>query len=66
MRSEKFVLDWRKKQRAKQAVRLCVEDGLDKVARAYTPNTFERKCDLTSQHVYDAYAGDGKSVYAVA
>jgi type I restriction enzyme R subunit len=34
--------------------------------RAYTPELFEEKATAIFQHVYDAYYGAGKSIYASA
>jgi type I restriction enzyme R subunit len=66
LKAEKLVLDWRKKQQARQAVRLCIEQELDQLPTAYTPEIFERKCDRAFQHVYEAYAGEGHSIYTSA
>lgn len=66
LKAEKLVLDWRKKQQARQAVRLCIEQELDQLPKAYTSEIFERKCDRAFQHVYEAYAGEGRSIYASA
>jgi hypothetical protein len=34
--------------------------------RVFTPELYQQKCDLVYQHVYDSYAGEGKSVYGAA
>ncbi|HEX7407970.1 MAG TPA: type I restriction enzyme endonuclease domain-containing protein [Candidatus Binatia bacterium] len=66
LKREKLVLAWRRRQQSRQAVRLCIEEVLDTLPRAYTPEVYQRKCDLTYQHVYDKYFGEGRSVYAAA
>jgi hypothetical protein len=57
--AEKLVLDWRKRQRSQQAVRVCIEQVLDTLPPVYVPEIYQRKCDLAYQHVYDAYSGKG-------
>ena len=63
LKTEKFVLDWRKRQQSRAAVRVCIEETLDHLPRVYTPYVFQQKCELTYQHVYDSYFGLGSSVY---
>jgi len=63
LKTEKFVLDWRKRQQSRAAVRICIEETLDQLPRVYTPEVFQQKCELTYQHVYDSYFGLGSSVY---
>jgi hypothetical protein len=46
------------------ATRAMVFTILDELPRTYTPELYEKKCDLVYQHFYEAYAGQGKSVYA--
>ncbi len=66
LKHEKLVLDWRKRQQTRAAVRQCIEIELDKLPPAYAPEIYQRKCDLAYQHVYDAYFGEGRSIYASA
>lgn len=63
---EKLVLDWRKRQQTRAAVRLAIEETLDRLPDCYTPGIYEAKCERVYQHVYDSYFGHGQSVYAVA
>ncbi len=63
---ERLVLDWRKRQQTRAAVRQCIEIELDNLPPAYGPEVSQRKCDLTYQHVYDSYFGEGRSIYATA
>jgi type I restriction enzyme R subunit len=63
LRTGKLVLDWRKRQQTRAAVRVCIEETLDQLPRIYTQEFFQQKCDLTYQHVYDSYFGSGGSVY---
>lgn len=66
LKHEKLVLDWRKRQQTRASVRQCIEIELDKLPPAYARDVYQRNCDLAYQHVYDAYFGEGRSVYASA
>jgi len=66
LKKEKLVLDWRKKQQSRQAVRLCIEEVLDTLPPVYEKEVFQEKCDLAYRHVFDAYYGEGQSIYAKA
>jgi len=66
LKKEKLVLDWRKRQQARAEVRVTIEKIMDKdLPRVFTPKLFEQKAAAIFQHVYDAYYGQGQSVYAV-
>jgi len=64
LKREKIVLDWRKRQQSRAAVRLCVEEVLDELPQAYTPELYQKKCDIVYQHIYDSYFGPGRDLYA--
>lgn len=65
LKAGKLVLDWRQRQQARAQVRVTIEKLLDLgLPRAYTPELFEEKTSAVFQHVYDAYYGAGRSVYA--
>jgi len=67
LKAEKLVLDWRKRQQARADVRVTIEKLLDQgLPRAYTPELFQQKTAAVFQHIYDAYFGAGRSVYAPA
>jgi type I restriction enzyme R subunit len=67
LKAGKLVLDWRKRQQARAEVRVTIDKLLDQnLPRAYTPELFEEKTAAVFQHVYDAYYGAGRSVYAAA
>jgi type I restriction enzyme R subunit len=64
LKEEKLVLDWRKKQQSRAAVRLCIEQMLDQLPTPpFTPNLCQEISDATYQHVYEAYFGEGNSIY---
>jgi len=64
LKSEKLVLDWRKKQQARASVRLCIEEMLENLPPIFTAEMYRQKCGLVYQHVYESYYGSGRSVYA--
>ncbi len=67
LKAEKLVLDWRKQQRTRAAVRVAIEKTLDKqLPPAYDANLYEQKCDLVYTHVYEKYYGAGRSIYSLA
>ncbi len=66
LKHERLVLDWRKRQQSRAAVRLCIVQYLDQLPRAYSKDLYQHKCDLTYQHIYDSYFGSGRSIYTRA
>ena len=65
IKREKFVLDWRKRQQSRAAVRTAIEDILDGLPeQPYPKPVYDNKCDLLYQHFYDSYFGENRSVYA--
>jgi type I restriction enzyme R subunit len=66
LKREKLVLDWKKRQSTRAAVRYTIETVLDELPRTYTPDMYTRKCELVYQHVFDSYAGQGRSLYVSA
>jgi len=64
LKQEKLTLDWRKKQQARAAVRVAIEEWLDKLPAAYEQPLWEQKVNQVYEHVYDSYYGDGRSVYS--
>ena len=64
LKRENLGLDWRKHAQARAQVRLTVENILDdELPQPYTPELFNRKSEAVYQHIYDAYYGEGKSIY---
>ena len=62
-----LVFEWRSRQQSRQAIRLCIETTLDAdLPRSYTPEVYQRKVDRMYEHVFSAYSGEGRSVYAGA
>jgi type I restriction enzyme R subunit len=65
LKRERLVLDWRKRQQSRAAVRVCIEETLDHLPTIYTPELYARKCNLVYQHVFDSYFGEGRSIYTM-
>ncbi len=64
LKQEKLVLDWRKRQQSRAAVRLSIEEILaDRLPQKYTKELYQYKCDAVYQHIYDSYFGQGQSIY---
>jgi type I restriction enzyme R subunit len=60
-----LVLGWRQKIQSRARVRLAIEDMLDAgLPRAYDKAMFENKSRVLFEHVYEAYLGEGRSVYS--
>ncbi len=66
LKREKLVLDWRKRQQSRQAVRLAIEEILAGLPLAYTTELYQKKYELAYRHIYDSYFGEGRSIYAMA
>jgi type I restriction enzyme R subunit len=63
LKRSKIVLDWRKEQSTRAAVRVAVEETLDRLPEKFTRQLYAQKCDVVYQHVFDSYWDDGHSVY---
>jgi type I restriction enzyme R subunit len=59
LKKEKLVLDWRKRQQSRAAVRLSIEEILDRLPRSFLPELYQHKCDMVYQHIiqYDKLTG---------
>ena len=66
LKAEKLVLDWKKKQATRAAVRYTIETVLDELPRTYSPELYQSKCDVVYQHVFDSYAGQSGGLHATA
>ena len=64
LKREKLVLDWKKRQSTRAAVRYTIETVLDELPRTFTPDLYQEKCESVYQHVFDSYSGQGTSLYA--
>jgi type I restriction enzyme R subunit len=66
LKRDKLVLDWRKQQATRAAVRVTVEETLDRLPEAFTRQIYAQKCDVVYQHVFDSYWDNGRSAYELA
>ena len=66
LKREKLVLDWRKRQQSRAAVRLAIEETLDHLPQSYSAEIYEQKCEQVYQHIYDSYQERGRSIYTAA
>ncbi len=67
LKREKLVLDWRKFQQPRAAVRISIEDVLDEaLPESFSQELFQQKVETVYQHVFDSYYGGGRGVYATA
>jgi len=58
---------WGQKVQARAGVRLAIEDELDEgLPRACTKETYQTKCNVLFEHVYESYMGGGQSSYTEA
>jgi type I restriction enzyme R subunit len=60
---DKLVIDWRKRQQSRAAVKLSIEECIDYMP-AQNAEDHEKACQSIYQHVYDSYYGEGGSIYA--
>jgi type I restriction enzyme R subunit len=67
LKREKLVLDWRKRQQSRAAVRIFIEYMIWQLPeRCYTEKMCQRKSTQIYQHIYDNYWGPEQSIYAMA
>ncbi len=66
LKREKLVLDWRRRQQSKAAVKVAIEEILDQLPESYSTDVYERKCEEVYQYVYESYSGAGRSIYTPA
>lgn len=64
--TDKLVLDWRKRQRSRSAVRVAVGQALDDLPEAYDDEMFEEKRNLVFDHLLASFFDDGGSVYTTS
>lgn len=62
--AKKLVIDWRKSQRARAAVRATITDALDQLPETYGEDAFAKVLEAVYMHVDESYDGEGKSKYS--
>jgi len=63
LKAERLVLDWRKQQKTRAAVRVAIFDALEQLPEPYTNELYDQKCELVYQHVYEMYLGGSQNLY---
>ena len=64
LKASMLVLDWKKMQPTRSAVRVAINKTLDAgLPEKFDKNIYSTKCELVFDHVYDSYSGPGNSVY---
>ena len=64
---DKLVLDWKRRQHTRSAVRVEIGTVLDaELPEVYGPELFDRKVNAIFDHIYASYFDDGESVYDLA
>ena len=67
LKQERLVLDWRRRQQSRAAVKIAVQKILDEILpECYTKATYDQKCEVIYQHIYECYYGEGRSIYEEA
>jgi len=60
----KLVIDWRKGQKSRAAVRVAIRDALDDLPKSlFDDAAFDKAVEEVFEHVYESYFGEGKSKY---
>ena len=66
LKSEKFVLDWRKKQQTRADVAVTIKNILyEQLPESYDTQLYIQKSDLIYRHIYDKYYGEDRSIYSI-
>jgi type I restriction enzyme R subunit len=63
LKQELLVLDWRNRQATRAAVKVAIQDELDRLPEIYDRRLYAEKCSRVFEHVFEAYQGDGRSIY---
>ncbi len=65
LKTERLVLDWRKRRTTRAAVRVEIEKMLDSgLPEKFTVDLFEQKCGAIYQHVLEKYPQSDETVYS--
>ena len=67
LKTEKLVIDWREKQKARSSVRVAIKKVLDEyLPHSYETDVYEEKVDAVYEHIYDKYYGPNDNFYEMA
>ena len=63
--ADELVLDWKRKQKTRSAVKVAVRNMLDnELPDVYERELFDRKVNAVYEHIYTSYHNNGESVYS--
>ncbi len=62
LKTEKLVLDWRKRQQTKASVEVAIKDILDRLPESYSIELYNQKCQEAFQHIYESYNGKERNI----
>jgi type I restriction enzyme R subunit len=65
LKEKHLVLDWRKRQQSRAAVRVLITDMVWQLPGVYSEEMCEQKSTELYQHVYDNYRGAEENIYAM-
>jgi len=72
LQAERLVLDWKKKENARSAVKVTILDSLWGTSQyeglpqsKFNDSDCDSKAEVIYDHVFDSYMGQGKSVYSL-
>ncbi|MBD2008467.1 hypothetical protein NDI40_06160 [Microcoleus vaginatus ZQ-A3] len=60
------MLDWGRRQQTKAAVKVAIEEALDRFPESYSTELYQPKCQEVYQHVYQSYSEAGRCIYTTA
>ena len=64
---DKLVLDWKKQQQTRSAVKVAISDVLDhELPEVYGPELFDTKVGTVFDHIFTSYFDEGGSVYELS
>ena len=66
LKQELLVLDWRKRQQSRAAVKVTIFRMLNELREYYNQEMYNQKRESVYQHIYESYHGDGDSIYEAA
>lgn len=66
LKRDKLVLDWRRREQTREAVRVTIKIILDQLPDKYDKSIYDKQCKELYQHIYESYLGVGISIYDMA
>lgn len=64
LKEKYLVLDWKRRQATRAAVQVAIQVELDGLPHPYGKDIYQEKCSRVFEHVFEAYGGDGQSIYS--